>query len=341
MNVQEPNVGIAGYGVYFPEKKITAAEIANATLGVWTQEAIVQKLGITEKRLPGPHDGTQEMGVNAALDALKRTGIDPMEIDLILCMGEEWKEYPLTTSGIYIQEKIGALNAWAIDIQQRCCTTISAMKIAKDMMLSDPDIKTTMIVGGYRNGDFVDYTDKSMSMMYNLSAAGGALILKRNYGKNLVLGSHIITDGSMARDAGVIYGGTENPITCSNANKAYKSLTLMNGDHMKARLNEISMDNWFHCINRAFEKSNIAVEELDYLAVLHFKRSMHDVMLERLGLKENQSYYLSNYGHAGQIDQIISLHYGLEQQRIKPGSVVAMIAAGIGYAWAASVIRWG
>lgn len=341
MIVQEPNVGIAGYGIYFPEKRMSAGEIANATKGVWTEESVIQKLGIIEKRLPGSNDGTQEMGVYAALDAIKRTGIDPLEIDLILCMGEEWKEYPLTTSGIYIQEKIGAINAWAIDIQQRCCTTISAMKIAKDMMVADPDIKTTLIVGGYRNGDFVDYTDKSMSMMYNLSAAGGALILKRNYGKNLVLGSHIITDGSMARDAGVIYGGTENPITCNNATKAYTSLTLMNGDHMKARLNDVSMDNWFHCINRAFEKSNIEVEKLDYLAVLHFKKSMHDVMLERLGLEEDQSYYLSNYGHAGQIDQIISLHYGLTEKRIKPGSVVAMIAAGIGYAWAASVIRWG
>ena len=334
-------IGIAGYGLYLPEHKMTAAEIAAETKGVWTEEAVIEKLGIREKRIPGEKDGTQEMGVWAAQNALNRTGVKPEAIDLLLCVGEEWKEYPLTTSGIYIQEQIGARKAWAIDVQQRCCSTISAMKMAKDMMIADENINTVMIAGGYRNGDFVDYTDKTMSMMFNLSAAGGALILQRGCDKNRLLGSHVMTDGSMARDAGVVYGGTENPVTCENITKAYKSLTLMNPRHMKDRLNEVSMDNWMHCIDRAFEKSGLPKNDLDYLAVLHFKRSMYHMILDQLNISEAQSVYLSNYGHAGQIDQIISLHEGLQTGKIKPGSTIAMIAAGIGYAWAANVIKWG
>jgi 3-oxoacyl-[acyl-carrier-protein] synthase-3 len=111
------NVGIVGTGIYIPEGRMTANEISQASKGIWAEEAVVEKLGIIEKSIPGQNDGTQEMGVRAGLDAIKRTGINPKEIDLILCMGEEWKEYPLTTSGIYIQEKIGATNAWAIDLQ--------------------------------------------------------------------------------------------------------------------------------------------------------------------------------------------------------------------------------
>lgn len=335
------DIGIVGYGLYFPSRKMTAREIADATEGIWTEQAVIEKLGIEEKFLPGKDDGTQEMGVYAAKDALKQSGTDPKEIDLLLSIGEEWKEYPLTTSGIYTQEQIGAVNAWAIDVQQRCCSTISAMKIAKDMMLADEQIKTVMIAGGYRNGDFVDYTDPSMSMMYNLSAAGGALILKKGHPKNILLGSHVITDGSMARDAGVVYGGTENPITCENIGKAYKSLTLMNPGHMKERLNNVSMDNWMFCIDEALRKSGMKRGEIDYLAVLHFKRSMYHVILEQLGLTNEQSVYLSKYGHAGQIDQIISLHEGLKSEKIKKGTTIAMIAAGIGYAWAANIIRWG
>ncbi len=335
------NIGIVGTGIYLPDTKITAEEIASSTNGIWESGAIKEKLGILEKTIPGRKDGTQEMGVWASEQALNKTGIDPLEIDLIINVGEEWKEYPLTTSGIYLQEKIGAHNAWAIDVQQRCCTTISAMKMAKDMMIADEDLNTVLIAGGYRNGDFVDYTDKNMSMMYNLGAGGGAIILKKNYNKNLLLGSHIITDGSLARDVGVKYGGTENPITCENVNKAYKSLTMFDSEHMKNRLNEVSMDNWMNCIDKAFEKSKINKSELGYLAVLHFKKSMYRVMLEQLGLTEEQSIYLSNIGHIGQIDQIISLQLAIEQNKIKNGTVVAMIAAGIGYAWAANVIKWG
>ena len=335
------NIGIVGTGIYLPNTKVTAKEIADQTNGVWEAEAIKSKLGIIEKTIPGLNDGTQEMGVIAAKEALTKSNIDALEIDLILNIGEEWKEYPLTTSGIYLQEKIGAANAWAIDIQQRCCTTISAMKIAKDMMIADEDINTVLIAGGYRNGDFVDYTDKNMSMMFNLGAGGGAIILKKNHHENLLLGSHIITDGSLARDVGVKYGGTEHPITCENADQAYKSLTMFDPAHMKNRLNEVSMDNWMQCIDKAFEKSKIDKSQLGYLAVLHFKKSMYNIMLEQLGLTEEQSIYLSSIGHIGQIDQIISLQLALEQNKIKNGTVIAMVAAGIGYAWAANVIKWG
>ncbi|MTI46472.1 MAG: 3-oxoacyl-ACP synthase [Firmicutes bacterium] len=338
---QKPNVGIVGTGIYVPEKRMTAKEISEATQGYWTEEAVKEKLGIIEKSVPDTEDGTQEMGVKAGLHAIERTGIDPKDIDLILCMGEEWKEYPLTTSGIYIQEQIGAVNAWAIDIQQRCCTTVAAMKIAKDMMMSDDDIKIAMVVGGYRNGDFVDYSDKNMSMMYNLSAGGGAIILKKNYNKNLLLGSHIISDGSLARDAGVEIGGTTNPINKENIDEAYKSLRLMNPQHMKDRLNQVSMSNWINCIDKAFEKSGVSKDELGYLAVLHFKKSMYKYMIDLLNLTEEQSIYLNSYGHMGQVDQILSLHLGLENNKINDGTVISMIAAGIGYAWAANVIKWG
>jgi 3-oxoacyl-[acyl-carrier-protein] synthase-3 len=126
-----------------------------------------------------------------------------------------------------------------------------------------------------------------------------------------------------------------------NNDQAYKSLSLFNPEHMKNRLNEVSMDNWIHCIDRAFEKSGLTKDDLNYLAVLHFKRSMHNYMLDLLNLKQEQTTYLSNYGHLGQIDQILSLRLGLEQDKINDGTIISMISAGIGYAWAANVIRWG
>ena len=184
--MQKNHVCIVGTGIYLPKTVMSAAEIANETKGVWSESAIIDKLGIRQKLVPGnpETDGTQEMGALAALDALKNTGMDPKEIDVILCIGEEWKEYPLTTSALYIQDRIGATNAWGIDVQNRCCTCVSAMKIAKDMLLADEDINTIMVVGGYRNGDFVDYTDRNMYMMYALGAGGGAILLRKNLGRN-------------------------------------------------------------------------------------------------------------------------------------------------------------
>lgn len=336
-----PTVGIVGLGIYLPETTMSAKEIAEKTQGTWTEQAIIDKLGIKEIYIPGPTDGTQEMGALAALDALKNTGVEPLEIDVILCFGEEWKEYPLTTSALYIQDRIGATNAWGIDVQNRCCTTITTLKMAKDMLIADPDINTILVVGGYRNGDFVDYTDKNMSMMYNLSAGGGAIILRKNHPENLLLGSHIISDGSLSRTAGVEIGGTMNPISSNNLNEAYQSLRLLDPEKMKNRLNEVSMPNWYKCIDKALEKSNLQRSDIDYLNILHMKRSGHLAMLKELNLTQDQSIYLEDYGHIGQVDQILSLKLAIEQGKVQDGSVVCSIAAGIGYVWAADIIKWG
>lgn len=335
------SVGIVGTGIYLPKQIMTASEIAAKTNGVWTERAIIDKLGIKEKRIANKDEGSQEMAYLAALDCLKNTGIDPLEIDVVLSITEEWKEYPLTTSALYVQGKIGANNAWGIDLQNRCCTSVSAIKIAKDMLISDPEINTILIAGGYRNGDFVDYTDMQMSMMYNLSAGGGAMILRKNYTKNVVLGSHIVGDGSLARTAGVEIGGSCNPITKDNVEEAYKSLRLMDAKKMKDRLNEVSFDNWMHCIHESLRKSSIGVSDLDFLAILHIKRSGHKSIMDELKLSDSQTLYLEEYGHIGQIDQILSIHLADKQNKIKKGDNICLLAAGIGYVWASSIVRWG
>lgn len=339
--IKEKNhVGIVGVGVYLPDNRMSAEEISAQTKGNWEAWAIKDKLGIEEKVVPGDNDGTQAMGVAAAKEAIASAEIDPAEIDVVLGIGEEWKEFPLTTSSIYIQEQVGAVNAWAIDVQQRCGTTVAALQLAKDLLLGNEEYNLILIAGGYRNVDLLDYTDPNLSMMYNLGAGGGALLVEKNSGRNVLEASHLISDGSLARDAGVKIGGIANPVTAENIEEAFK-LRIFDVEHMKSRLNEVSMDNWLTCIDKAFAKAGRQREDMDYLAVLHFKPSMHKFLLNELGLKPDNTTYLSSYGHLGQIDQILSLKLGLESGKIKPGSVISMISAGIGYAWASNVIKWG
>ena len=78
-----------------------------------------------------------------------------------------------------------------------------------------------------------------------------------------------------------------------------------------------------------------------FLAILHIKRSGHNGMVHDLGLTPEQTIYLEDYGHIGQIDQILSLHLALQTGQVKEGTLVCMLAAGIGYVWAANIIRWG
>lgn len=329
-------IGILGLGLYLPDHKLTAADIAKATEGAWSEDNVFQKLGIRSIYRPGPEDGTQAMAVKASQEALKDAQIEASEIDLILSIGEEWKERPLTTTALVIQDGIQAVNAWGIDLQNRCSTGLSAIKIAKDMMLADPDIQTVLIAGGYRNGDLIDFTDQATSFMFNLSTGGAAMILRRDHAENVVLGTHIISDGSLASTVGVPSGGTLDPDTNHDFH-----LRLFDAEKMKSILNEVSLNNWLMCLDQALTKSDLTRQDIDYLNILHIKRSGHLGLLNALNLTEDQSVYLEDYGHLGQLDQILSLILGQKQGKIKPGTTVAMLAAGVGYVWASTVVKWG
>ncbi len=333
------NVGIIGLGVYLPENRMTGEEIAQ--LAEIPAHIVKSKMGINQKTIAGKDDHTVQMGIRAAKDAIQNANIDPREIDVIIYIGEEHKEYPLWTAAIKMQEELGATNAWAFDTQLRCGTTIMAMKLAKSLMVSDENIKTVLLAGGYRNHDFIDYKNERTRFMFNLGAGGGALILRKDVKENIVFESEIITDGSFSEDVLVPVGGTKEPLTAKHLEQGLYRLDVLDPAGMKSRLEQKSLNNFIKVIRHSLIKSGFNESDLSYIGMLHVKKSAHDYVLKSFNLEEKNSIYLSDYGHIGQIDQILSLKLALDEGKIKDGYVITLVSAGIGYAWGAITIRWG
>ncbi|SEM21882.1 3-oxoacyl-[acyl-carrier-protein] synthase-3 [Mesobacillus persicus] len=330
-------VGILSIATYIPSQFISGQEIAERA-GI-PPEIVEEKMGIKRKPVPGKEDHTCEMGIRAAKKAIEKAGIDPLEIDLVLYIGEEYKEYPLWTAGIKLQEEVGARNAWAFDVAQRCGTTIMALKVAKNMMMADPSVNTVLLAGGYRNGDFIDYKNKRTRFMYNLSAGGGAILLQKGLNRNVIMETEIITDGSFSEDVVVVAGGTKNPISKDNLH--LYQLDVLDPQGMKERLEQKSMANFLKVIRESLRKSGYSEKEIGYVAMLHMKKSAHQYVLKELGLSEKDSIYLEDYGHIGQMDQILSLELAEEAGKLQDGTMVVLVSAGIGYAWGATTIQWG
>lgn len=330
-------IGMVSTGIYLPELELTAKEIAEKA-GI-PFDVVKKKMGIRKKRIAGVKDHTCAMGINAAKKAIDKAGIDPLEIDLVIYIGEEHKEYPLWTAGIKLQEEIGAFNAWAFDVALRCGTTIMALKVAKNMMMADASINTVLLAGGYRNEDFIDYRNERTRFMFNLGAGGGAIILKKGHCENIILESEIITDGSFSEDVVVVAGGTMHPL--SKDNLFLHKLDVLDPVGMKVRLEQKSMKNFLKVIRNSVEKSGFLVSDISYVAILHMKKSAHEYVLKKLGLSNSQSIYLEDYGHIGQFDQILSMELAEKEGKLKNGDIVVLVSAGIGYAWGATTIQWG
>ena len=342
----QTSVGIVSIGTYSPEAYLDSAEIAART--GYPEWVVRDKLGIHKKHIGGPDDHPNEMGIAAARDCLTQCDIDPQEIDVILCTTEEWREYLLWTCGIHMAHEIGATNAWAMDIHARCVTTVGALKMAKDMMLADPEINTVLIAGGYRIADFINFKNPRTSFLWNIGAGGGALLLRKNWPHNQVLGAHMIVDGSMSKHVIVPASGTVKfPTDTAVANDEFY-FDLVEPEKMKNRLNAVSMDNWVLCVDEALRKSGKKADgtsytraDIDFLNMVLIKPSGHREMLARLGLTEEQSVYLSEYGHTGEQDAMFGIKEGIKQDRLHDGDLMAIVAAGIGYVWGAAVVQWG
>ena len=94
-------------------------------------------------------------------------------------------------------------------------------------------------------------------------------------------------------------------------------------------------------IRQSLRKSGYTERDIDYLAILHMKKSAHDFVLHEIGLPAEKSIYLSDYGHIGQMVQIISLELAHKSGQLKDDDLAVLVSAGIGYAWGAIVVKWG
>lgn len=340
------SMGIVSTGTYFPEAYITAQEIAEQS-GL-PEPVVREKLGIERKFVADPTVHPNEMAVFAARKAIAAAGIDPLDIDVVLCTTEEWREYLLWTSAIDLGWEIGARNAWGLDVHTRCATTIAALQMARGLMADDPNINTVLIGGGYALSQFIDLKDLDTSFLFNIGAGAGAMILQRDWADNRVLGIHMIADGSMSRHVIVPASGTVRHPTDSAVEKGDFKFRLVEPEAMKSRLGEVSIRNWLECVDAALLKSGnnrdgkpYSREDIDFFNMSLVKPSGHREMLERLDLTEEQSVYMSNVGHIGEQDAIINIEAGIEMGRLKPGDTMAIIAAGIGYIWGGAIVEWG
>ncbi len=328
-------IGITSMGVWLPSEFEDAGKIS--LLSGIPKDVVQEKMGINRKcRAIGKDDiNPSEMAIRAAKIALK--DMDPSSIDMLIWTGSEYKDHLVWSAGIYVQEQLGLKNAFAFDASARCSSNVLGIKLAKSLMQTDNNINKVLLCGGHKTGELVDYKDSSSRFLYNLADGGSAIVLEKT-DVNEVLETSIITDGSFSKDVLIENGGTVNPIS-SELNNQKLSLTCPDITGMRERLADRSLDNFLKVIRNA-ATSSMPERPIDYLSLLHMKKSAHDAILGPLELGEEQSIYLSNYGHFGAPDQVVSLGLAEKRKILNSGDHVVLASAGIGYTWSAVSIRW-
>ncbi|MFB6235277.1 MAG: 3-oxoacyl-ACP synthase [Halopenitus sp.] len=335
-------VGLTGFGSYVPDGRITGEEIA-ARSGI-PEEVVVEKMGVVEKHVcPPDDDHVTDMGIEAAEVALADADRDPDEVDMVLYHGSEFKDHYVWSAAADIADRLGAETAFATESYTLCAGAPIAIRQARAQLALD-HVDTVLLVAASREEDLVDYGNPDASFMFNFGSGASAAVLEADPGDSaraVVHESAAKTDGSFSRDVVMPAGGSRKPPSEETVAANQHTLDVPDPEGMKERLAPVSLPSFLQVADDALDRSGLTREDVDFVAITHMKRSFHESVVSELGCDpETDSVYLDTYGHVQSVDQLLALEEGFDRGRIEPDDVILFLAAGTGYTWAATVLRW-
>jgi 3-oxoacyl-[acyl-carrier-protein] synthase-3 len=326
-------VSLAATASYLPARWMTAAEVgARSSI---PEQVIVEKFGLRGKHIAGEDEHVSDLSVRAAERLLAEAGVDPESIDVVMYFGSMWKDFAVWQAAPWIAHRIGATRAYAVEYDNVSCGTPVALRIARDMLLAEDELDTVLVVAACRESYLLDYENERSRFMFNFGDGAVAGLLVKDGGSNELLGCHGITDGSLSLQVKLPSGGSVSP------NGGYRYLDVADPSAMKSVLDRVSLDNFVAAARGALERSGATLSDIGYLCGIHMKPSMHRALVEALGVDPSRAAYLDDTGHMSGVDPLLALDRAARAGELQDGELVLLLAAGTGYTWAASVVRWG
>jgi 3-oxoacyl-[acyl-carrier-protein] synthase-3 len=325
-------VGLIATASYLPERWLTAAEVAERS-GI-PEQVIVEKFGLRGKHIAAPDEHVSDLSVRAIERLFAETGVDPAEIDVVMYYGSMWRDYPVWQVAPHIAHRVGASNAFAVEYANVSHGTSIALRMARDLLRAEEELKTVLIVAACRESYLLDYTNERSRFMFNFGDGAVAGLLRGDADRNEVLGAHTITNGAYSLQVKVPGGGSVDP-------DGYRFLDVQDPREMKGGLDQESLPNFLAAARGAAERSGLTLDQIDFVCPLHTKRSMFVALLSELGMREDQAVYLDDTGHMSGVDPLLGLDRAARDGRVRDGDAVLLLSAGTGYTWAATVVRWG
>jgi 3-oxoacyl-[acyl-carrier-protein] synthase-3 len=329
-------VGITAISTYFPDGYQTSVEIASAT-GI-PVDVIEAKFGLRGKHIAGADEHVAEMAVRAARPLM--ASADPADIGALIYFGSAHKDYYLWSCAPKIAHALNLDHAFTFELMDTSACAPIALRVARDMLTADPALPGILLVGASRESSVINYHNERSRFAFNFGDGAAAALIRRGAEGHLILSGAALTDGSLADSVYIPAGGSKHPASAETLEHGMHYLDVPDPLGMKARLDPISLDRFVEVTRRAVEAGGFTLDEIDFLAPLHMKRSIYEAVLRALGLEPQQSFYLEEFGHMSAIDPFVIMAEAETRGLVSKGDLVVALAAGTGYSWTAAALLW-
>ncbi len=320
---------IVGLGMFAPPKKLTNHDLEKMveTNDTW----ITERTGIKSRRIAELGTANSDLGLLAAQKALADAGIRADEIDLIV-VGTCTPDMPLPSTACFLQMKLGARNAFAMDVNAACSGFLYALSTA-DALIRAGRGKKALVLGSEILSSVTDYTDRATCILFG-DGAGAAVLAECPDGDG-ILSCHLHSDGNLWELIHCPGGGTVNPLTPDLISRRMIYIRMMGNEtfkHAVTKMGEVAL--------KALSQNGCKIEDVALFIPHQANLRIVSSVGKRLGVPPEKVFVnLERYGNTSAASIPIALAEAKAQGRIRSGDLVLLVAFGAGLTWGSVLMR--
>ena len=329
--IPRPFAEMASVGVSVPPRVVTNHDLAK-TLDT-SDEWIVERTGIRERRIAGPEQSLAMLSREASDLAMERAGVTAGDLDSII-LGTASPDRLLPSTACDLQALLGATNAAAFDISAACPGFVYALTVAEGLIASGQS-RTVLVVGAEKLSTITDFQDRSTAILFGDGA--GAAIVRRSSGNGRgLLSTFLKSDGRLAP---LLYrpgGGSADPISERVVCERSHFMRMAGREVFKAAVLAMA-----EACDEALSRAGVTADEIDLLVPHQANLRIIEATAKHAGIPMSKVMVnLDRYGNTSSASIPLALDQAVAEGRVKPGSLVLLVAFGAGFTWGSAVLRW-
>jgi 3-oxoacyl-[acyl-carrier-protein] synthase-3 len=325
---------IAGSGAKVPDQVVTNADLEK--LMDTTEEWIIERTGIQERRFVTQPTGAAELALPACVEAIQNAGIDKSEIDLII-VATITPEHLMPGTSSFLQALLELPGVPTLDIRVQCCGFIYGLAIA-DQFIKTGTYQNILLVGVEVQSVGLDLSTRGRDVSVIFGDGAGAAVIKRSNSESEILSTHLFGDGRYAKNL-----WCEAPIGYQSPRISYEMIDEgRQYPHMDGRyVFKHAITRFPEVVRIALEHNRWSLEDVDLVIPHQANLRITEAITARLGLPTEKVYSnIQYYGNTTAASIPIAFHEALQKGKIRKGSRIVLAAFGSGFTWASAAIRW-
>lgn len=322
---------VKGTGYAFPSAILSNKDLEQMvdTSDQW----IVDRTGIRERRIADAHTSTSTFCIEAALMALKNSGLEAAQLDLII-VATSTPDMFFPSTACLVQAHLQAWNAAAFDLEAGCTGFVYGLSVAEKYLLS-PAYKNVLLIGADLLSKIVDYTDRNTCVIFGDGA--GAVVLGSSSGEDRILGTYLGADG---RGADLLYlpaGGTAQPSSFETVEGKLHSIK-MNGPGVFRFASKVIVET----AHKLLSMAGLTYQDIDLFVPHQANLRIIQTAMKHMNIPAEKTVInIDKFGNTSAASIPVALSLAEKEGRLKSSDLVLIIAFGAGLTYGGALIRWG